>query len=96
MCRGMVINWAGLVKWSSGQLWVKRHGNVSRGLLEAREDSGSPRAESKSPGADGERNGANKIGYGELRKEPSQRARGWGASAGYGRIQDRIRGRSKG
>jgi len=47
---------------------------VSGGLLEAREDGGSPRADSKSPGAAGERSGANKIGCGELRKEPSQRA----------------------
>jgi len=78
MCRGIVINWAGLVKSSSGQLWVKRHGNVSGGVLEAREDSGSPRADSKSTGADGERNRANKIGCGELRKEPSERARGGG------------------
>jgi len=29
MGRGMVINWAGLVKSSSGQLGAKRHGNVS-------------------------------------------------------------------
>jgi len=69
---------------------------VSGGLLEAREDGGSPRADSKSPGADGERSGANKIGCGELRKEPSERAWGWGTSAGYGRIQGGIRGRSKG
>ena len=52
--------------------------------------------DSKSPGADAERSGANKIGCGELRKEPSERARGWGTSAGYGRIQGGIRGRSKG
>jgi len=69
---------------------------VSGGLLEAREDSGSPRADSKSPGADCERSGANKIGCGELRKEPSERARGWGTSARYGRIQGGITGRSKG
>ena len=35
---------------------------MSGGLLEAREDGGSPRVDSKSPGADGERSGANKIG----------------------------------
>ena len=52
--------------------------------------------DSKSPGADGERSGTNKIGYGELRKEPSERARGWETSAGYGRIQGGIRGGSKG
>jgi len=76
---------------------------VSGGLLEAREDGGSPRADSQSPGADGEspgadgeRSGANKIGCEELRKEPSERARGWERSAGYGRIQGGIRGRSKG
>jgi len=92
ICRGMVINWAGLVKTSSGQLWVKRHGNVSGGLLEARGEGESLGAESKSPEADGERNGANKIGCGELRKEPSKRARGWGTSAGYGRIRGGIRG----
>jgi len=40
---------------------VKRHGNVSGGLLEARENGGSPRADSKSPSADGERSSANKI-----------------------------------
>ena len=95
MCRGMLIIWAGLVKWSSGQLWVKRHGNVCGGLLEAREDRGSPRADSKSLGAEGERNVANKIGCGELRKEPSERARGWETSARYGRIQAGIRGWSK-
>ena len=61
MCRGMVINWAGLVKLSSGQLWVKRHGNVSGELLEVREDSRRPRADSKSPGEDGERSGSNTI-----------------------------------
>jgi len=69
---------------------------VSGGLLEAREDGGSPRADRKSPGVDGERSGPNKIGCGELRKEPSERARGWGTSTGYGRIQGGIRGRSKG
>jgi len=69
---------------------------VSGGLLEAREDGGSPRADSNSPGAGGERRGANKIRCGELRKEPSKRARGWRTSAGYGRIQGGIRGRSKG
>jgi len=74
---------------------VKRRGNVSGGLFEAREDGGSPRAESKSPGADGERSRANMIGCGELRKEPSESARGWGMSARYGRIQGGIRGRSK-
>jgi len=61
---------------------VKRHGNVSGGLLEAREDCGSPRADSKIPGADSEKNGANKIGCGELRKVPRERARGWGTSTG--------------
>jgi len=35
---------------------------VSGGLLEAREDTGSLRADSKSPGGDGERNEANKRG----------------------------------
>jgi len=70
---------------------------VSGGLLEAGDDGGSRKANSKSLGADGKRNGANKIGCGELRKEPSERARGWGMSAGYGRIQGGIRGwRSKG
>jgi len=69
---------------------------VSGGLIEGREDSGSPPADSKSPGVDGERSGTNKIGCGELRKVPSKRARGWGTSAGYGRIQGGIRGRSKG
>jgi len=69
---------------------------VSGGLLEAMEDGGTPGADSKSLGADGERSGANKIGCRELRKEPSQRARGWGTSAGYGRIQGGIRGRRKG
>ena len=69
---------------------------MSRGPLEAREDGGSPRVDSKSRWADGERYRANKIGCGELRKEPSQRARGWGTCAGYGRIQGGIRGRSKG
>ena len=68
---------------------------MSGELLEAREDGGSPRADSKSPGTDGERSGVNKIGCEELRKEPSGRATGWGTSAGYGRIQGRIRGRSK-
>ena len=53
--------------------------------------------DNKSLGADGKRNGVNKIGCGELRKEPSERVRGWGKSARYGRIQDGIRGwRSKG
>jgi len=56
----------------------------------------SQRVDSKSPGADGERGGANKTGCGELRKEPSERARGWRTSAGYERIQGGIRGRSKG
>ena len=69
---------------------------MSGGLLEAREDSGSPRADSKSPGADGKRNGANNIGCAKLRKVPGKRARAWGMSAGYGRIQGGIRGRSKG
>jgi len=69
---------------------------VSGGVLEVREEGGSQRAESKSRGADGKRNGANKIGCGELRKEPSERARGWGTFTGYGRIQSGIRGRSKG
>ena len=49
---------------------------MSGGLLEAREDGGSLRSDSKSLGADGERSGANKIGCGELRKEPSERATG--------------------
>ena len=45
----------------------------------------------------GKRNGANMRGFGELRKEPRERARGWGTTAGYGRIQDGIREwRSKG
>jgi len=65
---------------------------VSGGLLEAREDGGSLGANSTSPGADGERNGANKIGCGELRKEPSEWARGWGTSAGYRKIQGGITG----
>jgi len=65
---------------------------VSGGLLEARKDGGSPRADSKSTGVEGKRNGANKIGCGELRKEPCERARGWETSAGYGRIQGGIRG----
>jgi len=69
---------------------------VSGGLLEAREDCGSPRADSKSLGADGDRSGAKRIGCGELRKEISERARGWGMSAGYWRIQGGVRGRSKG
>jgi len=44
-----------------------------------------------------ERNGANKIGCGELRKEPSERARGWGMSSGYRRIQGGVRAwRNKG
>ena len=55
---------------------------MSGGLLEAREDCGSPRADSKIPGADSEKNGANKIGCGELRKVPRERARGWGTSTG--------------
>ena len=59
---------------------------MSGGQIEAREDGGSLRVDSKSPGADGEMSGANKIGYGELWTEPSKRARGWGTSAGYGRI----------
>jgi len=46
----MVINCAGLDKWSSGQLEVDRHGNESGGLLEAGEDGGSPRADCKRPG----------------------------------------------
>ena len=75
---------------------MNRHQNGSEGLLEAREVGGSPRPDSKSPGADGERSGANKLGCGGLRKEPSERARGWGTSAGYGRIQGGIRVRSKG
>jgi len=69
---------------------------MSGGLLETSEEGGSPRADSKSPGADGESSGANKIGCGELRKQPSERARGWGTFAGYGSIQGGIRGRSKG
>ena len=69
---------------------------MSGRLLEAREDNGSRRADSKSPGADSRRSGANKIGCGELRKDPSERARGWGTSARYGKIQGGIRGRSKG
>ena len=63
---------------------------MSGGVLEVREEGGSQRAESKSRGADGKRNGANKIGCGELRKEPRERARGWGTSAGYGRLQGEI------
>ena len=70
---------------------MKRHGNMSGGLSEAREDGGSPRADSKSLGADGERNGANKIRCGELRKEPRERARGWGMTSGYRRIQGGVR-----
>jgi len=35
----------------------------------------------------------NTIGCGELRKEPRERARGWGTSAGYGRIQGGSEGR---
>ena len=70
---------------------------MSRQLLEAWEDHGSPRADTKSAGTDGERNQANKIGCEELRKEPSERARGWWMSARYGRIQGGIRERwSKG
>ena len=70
---------------------------MSGGLLEPREDGGSPPADRKSPEVDGKRNGANNIGCGELRKEPSERAMGWRTSAGYGRIQGGIRGwRSKG
>ena len=65
---------------------------MSGRLLEAREYSGGPRADSKSLRADGKRNGVNKTGCSELRKEPSERARGWGRSAGYGRIQGGIRG----
>jgi len=37
----MGINWAGLGKSSSGQLWVDRHGHESGGLLDAGEDGGS-------------------------------------------------------
>jgi len=70
---------------------------VSRGLLEAREEIGSPRADNKSPGADGERKRTNKIRCGELRKAPSERPSRWGMSTRYGRIQGGIRGwRSKG
>ena len=70
---------------------------MSGGLSEAREDGGSQRADSQSLGADGERNWANKIGCGEVRKEPSKRARGRGMSSGYRRIQGGIRPwRSKG
>jgi len=46
----MVINCAGLDKWSSGQLKVDRYGNESGGLLEAGEDGESLRAECKRPG----------------------------------------------
>jgi len=49
-------------------------------------------ADSKTVEADTERNGINKIGSGELRKEPSERARGWRTSPKYGRIQGGIRG----
>jgi len=63
---------------------VKRHGNESEGLLEGREDGGSQRADSQGPGADGERSGTNKLGYGELRKEPSERARWWGSQPDMG------------
>jgi len=60
--------------------------NGSGGLLEAREDSESPSADSKSAGVDGERNWAKKIGCGELKKERSERARGWETVAGNGSI----------
>jgi len=50
---------------------VTRHGNVSGGLLEARDDGGSLRVDRESPGADCERNRVNKIGCGERRKDPS-------------------------
>ena len=70
---------------------------MSRGMFEAREHGGSPRADSKCRGADSEMNGANKIGCGELRTEATEMTRGWGRSAGYGRIRGGIRGwRSKG
>jgi len=70
---------------------------VSRGLLEAREHGGRPRADSKYHGADGERNRANKIGCGQLRTEASEMARRWGRSTGYERRQGGNRGwRSKG
>ena len=49
---------------------------MSGGLLEPREDGGSPPADSQSPGVDGKRNWANNIGCEELRKEPSQRTIG--------------------
>jgi len=57
-------------------LWLKSYRNVSWRLLEAREDSVSPRGDSKSPGADGQMNRMNKIGCEELRQQPSERARG--------------------
>ena len=70
---------------------------MSAGLLEVREDSRSPRADSKNPGGDGERNEANKIEDGKLRKEHSECARGWGTSTRYRRIQGGNKGwRSKG
>jgi len=56
-------------------------------LLEARDVGGSLPADRKSPRADSDRNGANEIGCAELRKDSGERARGWGTSAGYGRIR---------
>ena len=70
---------------------------MSGGLLDVREDGGSLGVDSKSRAMDGERNRANKIRCGELRKESRERARGWGTSTGHGRTQDGITGwRSKG
>ena len=51
---------------------------MSGGLLEARESSGSRPADSQSSGVDSERSGTNKIRCGELRKGPSESARGGG------------------
>jgi len=55
-----------------------------------------PVSRQESLGADGETSEANKSACAELRKESSERARGWGTSAGYGRLSGGIRGRSKG
>jgi len=65
---------------------------VSGGLLEPREDAGTLRVDSNSLGTDSKRNWANKIRCGELRKEPTERARGLITPARYVRIQGRIRG----
>ena len=66
---------------------MKRLGNMAVELLEVRDVGRSLPADRKSPRADGDRNGANEIGCGELRKDSGERARGWGISAGYGRIR---------